>query len=397
MTHDPTPARPSLFARRPRLIASLVTLGSILVSVALFLGGDSLYTLYLEAHAQPLNACLQEDAVRHHAYRGACAGLDSWGSAVYPVYVNDIDMRDREVRKVPLTDPKPRLLLLGDSFTAGMEAWSDTFAGMVADHFHDFDVLNGGVESYAPSNYYNVAREVLARGYQVDEVLVFIDISDVQDEAAFYRDKDAAGAVEGPARTQIVTGFYARLREQIRRHFLLTNALFRAAEQLYVRLGFYHLDSYTYGNVFDMERSAWTYRKVNETLPFPAGYAPLGAEGGIDKERAKMTRLWQLLSEYDIPMGVAVYPWPAQVLHDGPDPREERIWRDWCKGKCDRFITLYPEFRALAAQCPAYAPGCWYQRYFVFGDIHYNKRGNEVVARELIKLLTADPPKKIAP
>ena len=69
---------------------------------------------------------------------------------------------------------------------------------MIAAHFPQYDFLNGGVASYSPSNYLNVARMVLAEGYDIDEVIVFIDISDVHDEAAFYRDIDASGAVTGP-------------------------------------------------------------------------------------------------------------------------------------------------------------------------------------------------------
>ena len=41
------------------------------------------------------------------------------------------------------------------------------------------------------------------------------------------------------------------------------------------------------GPIFDMELSAWTYRKVNETDGFVAGYAPLGVEGGIAREKRR--------------------------------------------------------------------------------------------------------------
>jgi len=36
---------------------------------------------------------------------------------------------------------------------------------------------------------------VLAAGVESDEAIVFIDVNDVQDEAAYYRDIDASGAV----------------------------------------------------------------------------------------------------------------------------------------------------------------------------------------------------------
>ena len=70
----------------------------------------------------------------------------------------------------------------------------------IASRFPQYDFLNGGVESYAPSNYLNVTRQLLAARVEFDEVIVFIDISDTQDEAAYYRDLDASGAVTGPTR-----------------------------------------------------------------------------------------------------------------------------------------------------------------------------------------------------
>ena len=106
------------------------------------------------------------------------------------------------------------------------------------------------------------------------------------------------------------------------------------------------------GDAFDMEGAAWTYRKVNETDPYPAGYAPLGVEGGIAKEKAKMTLLWQELEKRNIPLSVVVYPYPAQVVHDTVDSRQVRIWREWCEGKCKRFISLFPAFLAVKEQCP---------------------------------------------
>src|SRR5208283_1482435 len=100
-----------------------------------------------------------------------------------------------KVREVPLADARPRILMLGNSFTEGDIAWRDSYVGRIAEHFQQYDFLNGAVASDSPSNYLNVARMVLAKGVDIDEVIVFIDNSAVQDEAAFYRDADPSGAV----------------------------------------------------------------------------------------------------------------------------------------------------------------------------------------------------------
>lgn len=126
--------------------------------------------------------------------------------------------------------------------------------------------------------------------------LAFIDISDTQDEAACYRDVGDSGAVAGPEREHFITPWYSKFRLRISRRLVLTNYLIEFFERNLVRLGQYHLSVGQGGNLFDLERSAWTYRKVSETDAFDAGYAPLGVEGGIAKEMAKMTLLWQELA-----------------------------------------------------------------------------------------------------
>jgi hypothetical protein len=70
------------------------------------------------------------------------------------------------------------------------------------------------------------------------------------------------------------------------------------------------------------------------------------------------------------------------------------MWRQWCEGKCKRFISMFPAFLALKGQCPPSHPGCWYLNYFVFGDIHYNAAGNALAAEVLIKSLEETPPAK---
>ena len=147
----------------------------------------------------------------------------------------------------------------------------------MAANFPQYEFLNGSVEGYSPSNYLNTARKVIEDGIDFDEAIVFIDISDAQDEAAFFHDVDSSGAV-ATAKQKLTKGnWYSSLRRNINDHLLLTNDVFEFFERNLVRLGWYHLDLGHGGNEFDLERSAWTYRKVSDTDPYETGYAPLGS------------------------------------------------------------------------------------------------------------------------
>ena len=382
-------------AGRQRRMKVTLLLASIVFSVAAFLALDWVRTAVIQRRSGTnggSSPCRMRDPVRHHAFRPKCAATHQWGGNSYEFLTNNLGFRDEKVRDVPLADPKPRILVLGDSFTEGKVAWRDTYFAKIASHFPQYDFLNGGVSSYAPSNYLNVARMVLAAGVDIDEVIVFPDISDVQDEAAFYRDKDASGAVTGPVQQDWTAPWYERGRYIIAQHMLLTNYILDFMDRYFVRYGYYNLA--VAGYTLDTETSAWTYRKVNETAPYIAGYAPLGVEGGIAKEKAKMDVLWKELQARNIPISIVVYPYPAQVLHDTADSRQVQIWRQWCEGKCKRFISVFPPFIAAKQQCPASTPGCWYLTYFIFGDDHYNAAGNALVAGAVIESMTDDPPRK---
>jgi len=393
-------AKATPLLRRQRRIKLFMLLLSIAFSIVAFLVLDWIRTAAItrvgNARAAASN-CRIPDPVRHHAYKPDCSFSDHWGKAWYDFSTNSLGFRDEKIREVPFTDAKPRILLLGDSFTEGQLAWSDSYAGMLAVRLPQYDFLNGGVGSYSPSNYYNIARKVLADGYEIDEVIVFLDTADTADEASFYRDVNDSGAVAGPLKTLWRQTWYDQFRHLIAKHLLLTNYLFECVERQLVAHGYYRLElTLLSANVFDVEGAAWPYRKVNETDPAPSGYAPLGVEGGLAKEKAKMNLLWQELQQRGIPLTIVVYPYPGQIVHDTANSRQVRIWREWCQGKCKRFITLFPAFLAAKEQCPRTQPGCWYLDNFVFGDFHYSAAGNTLVADGVIQSLSENPPTKLA-
>ena len=372
-------------------------LASIVFSAAVFLVLDWFRSAAIVRHSKLAvkpGSCRVRDPVLHHALKPNCTFREHWGRDNYEYFTNSLGLRDEKMRDVSLADARPRTLILGNSFTEGESAWRDSYVGKIAAQLPQYDFLNGGGADYSPSNYLNVARMVLAKGVEIDEVIVFSGITDVFNEAAFYRDVDASGAVAGPVRQRWNSSWWGKLRFFILRNLLLTNRIVEFFERLLVGRGYYHLTLGYLGDIFDSESTAWTYRKVNETDPYPSGYAPLGAEGGIAKEQAKMTLLWQELDKRNIPISVVVYPWPAQIVHDTADSRQVLMWREWCAGKCKRFITAYPAFFAVKEQCPWSQPGCWYPSLFVYGDVHHAPAGNALVADTVIKSLTQEPPAK---
>ncbi|HUI84758.1 MAG TPA: hypothetical protein VL240_11065 [Candidatus Binatia bacterium] len=395
-----TAAPPAPDPRRQRRVKLALFLLSSLISVCAFLTVDyscSRAILGAVVSGGPHGFCFSRDPVRAFAFRPDCSCIRPWLGSSWEFKTNCLGFRDERIREVPPTDPRPRVLILGDSAPEGMTSWQDSFIGRVAAKFPQYEFLNGSVEGYSPSNYLNTERMVVERGIDFDEAIVFIDLSDAQDEAAFFHDADSSGAVGTASRKVAKSSWYSESRLWINNNLLLTNDVFQFFEKALVRFGCYHLDLGHGGNEFDLERSAWTYRQVSDTEPYETGYAPLGLEGGIAKERSKMDILGHELEQRNIPISVVVYPWPAQLAHDVVDSRQVRIWREWCEGRCKRFVTLFPAFFAIKQQCPRFQPGCWYLSHFIFGDTHYNSAGDAIAADVISRSLIASPPEKKTP
>lgn len=383
--------------KRQRRIKLALFVASVVLSVAAFLAIDYAYSKVIlgsAASGGPHGLCFSRDSVRAFAFRPDCSCIRPWLGSAYEFNTNSLGFRDERVREVPLKSSRPRILILGDSAPEGMTSWQDSFIGRIAAKFPQYEFLNGSVEGYSPSNYLNTARMVMQDGIDFDEAIVFIDISDAQDEAAFFHDTDSSGAVAIASGKKTKSSVYSDARLWINNNLLLTNDAFQFVERELVRLGWYHLDLGHGGNEFDLERSAWTYRKVSDSEPYETGYAPLGLERGVAKEESKMDTLWQELQRRNIPISVVVYPWPAQLAHDTVDSRQVRIWREWCQGKCKRFVTLFPEFFAIKDQCPRFEPGCWYLSHFIFGDTHFNSAGDAIVAEVISQSLEEAPAAK---
>ena len=69
--------------------------------------------------------------------------------------------------------------------TEGQAEFEDTFVGMIANEFPDLKIANLGVSSYSPSIYLTKVRYYLEKGITFKRLIVYMDISDIQDEVVY--------------------------------------------------------------------------------------------------------------------------------------------------------------------------------------------------------------------
>jgi hypothetical protein len=183
---------------------------------------------------KPLSPALVHDAYRHHVMVP-----DSWSRIEQPDFsyvqrVNKLGLRGKET-----TLEKPagvvRILVLGDSFTMGKGVEDDeTFAVLLEKGLNErggaacqgktFEVLNGGVDSYAPILSNIALRRDLGK-FSPDLVIENLDLSDLVQEAAYRgqarREGGVIVAVPNEGRDASMTD---RLRDWIDQHLFFTRA-----------------------------------------------------------------------------------------------------------------------------------------------------------------------------
>jgi hypothetical protein len=114
-----------------------------------------------------------------------------WGNVLYPWQTDRFGFRTGEC--VPREPEKGRenIFVIGDSFTEALgSSYEWSFAGLMAcDAAREGKGLwNLGVASYSPAIYHRKIRAAAERlGITPDEIYVFLDLSDIDDDANVYR------------------------------------------------------------------------------------------------------------------------------------------------------------------------------------------------------------------
>lgn len=354
--------------------------------IAIFIALDFGYSTFLNSEAWPRIAIKEYD----HGLLPNFDGYLRWGEYRYRFYTNSLAFRDFATRQVPLRSDHRRVLLIGDSFTEGMAvSFEESYAGLLYRAGQrlerPIEFLNAGVASYSPVIYYKKIKYLLDHGLVFSEVVVFSDISDVEDEATSYfciDDHPEYRQLCSPNSTTdfaLTTGVTTAMTpgRWLQEHFVVTDSA-----RMMVKYGLLWLsDNRRDKNTFWGPRAGWTipgYNVGNE-------YAPLGIEGGIARSQQNMQELADLLREHNIPLTVVVYPWPLQLGLNDHNSRQERIWRDFCAHNCKAFIDLFPAFFAEKE-----AHDDWYRRLFIYGDTHFSIAGNRLVFETLARQLFAN-------
>ena len=282
----------------------------------------------------------------HHDLRPHAQSTLSWGNQPYMVRTNALGFKDRGMREVALQSDRYRILFIGDSFTEGIGMPHEkTFVGLIEQDLEAsrFEVFNAGVSSYSPRLYYLKVKHLVEEvGLRFDEVRVYIDISDVQDEV-IYRNY-------APSPLSITK----RLDHIFTRNVYVYYAL-KKSEKLFRAY-----------DGFARERGNWTH---NAEV-----FEDWGKEG-LALAQENMNKLFQLCSMHGIKLTIAVYPWLNQIEQQDSTAKPVSAWKEFARERGITFVNYFPHF---INETPAQEIR---DMYFIKNDRHWNERGHALIAR----------------
>jgi hypothetical protein len=299
----------------------------------------------------------------HHDLEPMKKNNDAWGDGSYKLITNSLGFKDKEKRNIELQTNKKRIVIIGDSFTEGIGVpYEKTFVGL-ADNALDpgkYEILNAAVASYSPKLYYLKIKYLIEeKKLKFDELYVYIDISDIQDEIVY---KDFI-----PSKPNFNwQNFKLDTINFLRDNSITFNSTFKFYVGIREKEKFKNDD---FAKNFYPERGSWTFDD--------AVYKKWGGDGAKLAQN-NMQKLADLCRQNNINMHIAVYPWLEHIERKEINSKQVKIWEKFSKENNLDFLNYFPDFINTKAKNDA-------KKNFIEGDVHWNELGHEIIAKKLIK------------
>lgn len=320
------------------------------------------------------------DTFYHHDLPKNYVGPRDWGGEVYELTTNSLGFKDQSVRNVSRISDSRRVLFIGDSFTEGVGfPFGQTFSGLFASRVasQGVEVLNAGVTSYSPKLYYLKTKYLLKNVHlDFDELIVFLDISDIQDEIAY--EPFVPSEHFGVSKFFLIYKLRSFLKQNSITYYYYWIKRYGDSGRLKGSLGRdedFLINDQEMADQWYIETSLWT---LNERV-----YEKWGKQG-VESARVYLDRLHSLCQEHQIQMTLVVYPWPRQIFAKDLDSLQVSIWRQFCRERKIPFLDLFPVF---INQIPAEKI---IKDYFIEGDVHWNRNGHKLVAETFLAFWSQD-------
>jgi len=319
----------------------------------------------------------------HHSFKVNVETIDNWGPYKYKFITNSLGFKDRSTRKIEqVNKSKERIIVIGDSFTEGIGyIYDETFVGLLDNKLKNYkiEILNAGVASQSPIIYYKKIKYLIENEkLKFDKLLIFLDISDIPDD--YYYDQEYQNKDYEKFNFR---NFLQEFMLQYSSIYLFLNEIFTRLDNFkeflflkydaskefnlkFIDVNKYHIDLYK--SLF-VKRGNW----INDNH-----YWKLHGLKGREIAKKNLEKLVDICKKYNIETTLIIYPWPKQIFDNNSDFRHRGFWKNWAKKTKIDFIDLNSYFISKN-------PEKLIKKYFINGDIHWNKEGHKYIYEIILK------------
>jgi hypothetical protein len=305
----------------------------------------------------------------HHSLLPNSSYSEVWGDWEYVIRTNSLGFKDQSNKVILKNNGKCRILFLGDSFVEGVGIeYKGTFSGIIANQLNnnDFDVLNAGVISYSPKLCYLKLKYLIdIKGIKIDTLIMFVDVSDVQDEI-----------------------IYESFHEDLwwwweDERFFSSFAFFKNNSFLVNKLSWL-LFNYKRLVSFGFSKAGAAYKWDSKSSYYAErpkwgnanNYDHWGRKG-FELASKNILKINEFSKKHKFDFVMVIYPWPQHFRNNSDPFFHQARWVDFAKGNDINLINLFPSFLKGKESS--------LKEFFIEGDIHWNEKGHELVASELMR------------
>ena len=320
-----------------------------------------------------------EDEYYHHKYKKSFSTKNAkWGNNVYDFCTDENGFRTFCGNNK--TGKKFDIGIIGDSFTEGIGLnYENSFAGLIEKKLNKLKIANLGSPSYSPSIYYSKIIRLVEQGYRFNEIIVFLDISDIYDDNVCYELKGKK--TKSKKLTNDLKDCRFETHDFKEKILIFLNKNLKLSHELVII-------SATLLEKYKLKKPAlkhWIINNPRSDLTHNYNkkfYSNKSRKEAYELSLNIMERLSNFLSKNEIKLSIAVYPWPGTLKNDKAENIHTKVWSNFCIKKCKKFYNLMPPFFEELNQSNLVDI---INKYYIKDDVHFNKNGNSLIANNFLK------------
>ena len=235
-----------------------------IISLAIFLSLDFIFGKFLleKFYWKDKEDFRVEHDIFHHTIKPNYNGPAYFGGKKYK-FCSDASGFKSSCKNVGVKTKNFDIVIIGDSFTEGLGIpYEKTFVGIIDEKLKNKKIANLAVSGYSVSIYYIKIKEFLKKGYSFDEVIIYVDLNDIFNEASSYKIVNNKVVPMGIKKQKVDYLENNNKKKKNFKKFFRENFTFTYENLHLIKIFYYRIkkkDIFPY--VTNLEMAAWPYEK----------------------------------------------------------------------------------------------------------------------------------------